>query len=163
MIFVLFICFIRRGRVLDASRFACVVPDEFMYPPPRGPFCPASWVVVAEFFLRADLVLYGTFLEPVCNRRQGSRTQALLFKGQPVPVLVHAINRRDFRQSVFHQPFVEHFDIFVSVRLFRAGVRKQDQVNRDFMQIHSDDHCGAVRSSAERNNVHFSSLSSAAA
>jgi len=57
MVFVLFICFIRRGRVLDSAGFPCVVPDKLMYPPPCGPFRPASRVIVAEFFLWADLVL----------------------------------------------------------------------------------------------------------
>ena len=77
---VLLVRFINGGCVLDAPGLSGIVADELMDALAAGPHILARLVVVAELFLRADLVLEGAALETIGNGWEGPAVDALLFQ-----------------------------------------------------------------------------------
>ena len=88
------------------------------------PCLPAGRIVIAELFLRPDLVLLGTSLVAVGDGRQGAGAQALHFQGQPVAAAVVLLHHRDLRHTVSGQPIIHRADELIGVGLFAACVGK---------------------------------------
>ena len=117
--------------------------------------------MIAEFFLRPDLVFLGTPLVTVGDGRQGAGAQTLHFKGQPVAAAVVLLYHCDLRHTVSGQPIIHRADELIGVGLFAACVGKQDQVNGNFVLVKSNKDGGAVRAAAKGYDIdRFTSNSS---
>lgn len=73
VLFVLLVHLVDGGGVLDAAGLPGIVADELMDALAAGPHILARLVVVAELFLRPDLVLEGAALEAVGDGGAASR------------------------------------------------------------------------------------------
>ena len=54
---------------------------------------------------------------------------------------------------MFRQPLIHVLDKLIGMRMFRPGVCKQNQVNRDVVLIKPDKQGGTVCTASKRNNV----------
>ena len=122
MLFVLLVHLVDGGGVLDAAGLPGIVADELMDALAAGPHILARLVVVAELFLRPDLVLEGAALEAVGDGGQRPAVDALLFQRQAVAVFVVVLYRGDLRKTMLFHPAVEGLNELIRVRLFSTGV-----------------------------------------
>ena len=153
MVVIFLVSFINFAGTQIPPHFPGVKTDKAVDFAAAGPNLPAGCVVVAEFFLRPDLVLEGTPLMPVGNGRQGAGTQTFHFKGQTVARPVNLFHGSDLRHTMFRQPLIHVLDKLIGMGMFRPGICKQKQVNRDVVLIKPDKQGGTVRTASKRNNV----------
>ena len=64
--------------------------------------------------------------------------QAFGFQGQAAAFAVHIFHNRDGRHPMFRQPPVHGFEELIGVWLFRAGIRKGNQVHGNPMLVKPD-------------------------
>ena len=153
MVVIFLVGFINFAGTQIPPHFSGVKTDKALDFAAAGPNLPAGCVVVAEFFLRPDLVLEGTPLMPVGNGRQGAGTQTFHFKGQAIARPVNLFHGGDLRHTMFRQPLIHALDKLIGMGMFRPGICKQNQVNRDVVLIKPDKQGGTVRTASKRNNV----------
>ena len=109
--------------------------------------------MVAELFLRPDLVFQGTPLEAVGDGGQGAALQTLLFQGQPLSVPRGLIHSGNGRHPVILQPAVHDVQVGIGVGMLRPGIRKEDQVHRDAVLVQADQKGGAVDTAPIGNHI----------
>ena len=129
---------VAQQHLVAAVAFAGVVADELDHPFARRPHLPAGRIMVAELFLRPDLVFQGTPLEAIGHRRQGAALQTLPFQGQPLSVPRSLIHSGDGWHPVVLQPAVHDVQVGIGVGMLRPGIRKEDQVYRDTVLVQTD-------------------------
>ena len=95
VLFIFLVHLVNGSGVLNTAGFARVIANVLVDAAAAFPHLHTRRIVVAEFFLRSDLVLQGTLLEAVGNRGQRVRTETFFLQGQPVSVLVGIKYRRD--------------------------------------------------------------------
>ena len=128
---VLRVCQITQKDLVAAVVLASVIADELDHLFPAGPDLTARRIVVAELFLRSDLVFQRTPLEAVGDRGQRAAFQTFILQGQPIAVLCGLIDPCDLRHTVILQPAIHDIQIGVGMGMLAARIRKQDQVNGD--------------------------------
>ena len=126
---------VSQQHLVAAVALACVVADELNHPLARRPGSAAWRVMVAELFLRPDLVFQGTPFEAVGNGRKAATLQAFILQCQPFPVTGGLIHSGNGRHPVVLQPAVHHLQIGVGVGMLCPRIRKEDQVHRDTVLV----------------------------
>ena len=94
--------------------------------------------MVAELFLRSDLVFQRTPLEAVGDGGQGAALQTLLLQGQPLAVPRGLVDSGNGRHPVVLQPGIHHLQIGIGMGMLRPRIRKEDQVHRDTVLVQPD-------------------------
>ena len=130
-----------------------IIADELAHLFSAGPNLTARRIVVAELFLRSDLVFQRTPLESVGDRGQRAAFQTFILQGQPPAVPCGLIDPCDLRHTVILQPAIHDIQIGVGMGMLAARIRKQDQVNGDTVLMQSNKKGGAVRTAAIGNNI----------
>ncbi len=139
--------------LIAAVAFAGIVADELDHPFACRPHLPAGRIMVAELFLRPDLVFQGTPLEAVSHRGQGAALQTLLLQGQPLSVPRGLVDSGDGRHPVILQPAVHDVQVSIGVGVFRPGIREEDQVHRDTVLVQANQKGGAVGTAPVGNHI----------
>ena len=150
---VLRVCQITQKDLIAAVMLASIIADELDYLFPAGPNLTAQRIIVAELFLRSDLVFQRTPLESVGDRGQRAAFQTFILQGQPPAVPCGLIDPCDLRHTVILQPAIHDIQIGVGMGMLAARIRKQDQVNGDTVLMQSNKKGGAVRTAAIGNNI----------
>ena len=109
--------------------------------------------MIAELFLRPDLVFQGAPLEAVGDGGQGAALQALLLQSQPLSVPRGLVDHGDGRHPVILQPAVHNVQVGIGVGMLRPGIRKEDQVHRDTVLVQADQKGGAVDTAPVGNHI----------
>ena len=150
---VLGVCQVAQQHLVAAVALAGIVADELHHPLARCPCLLAGQIVIAELFLRPDLVFQGTPLEAVGDGGQGAALQTLLLQGQPLAVPRGLVDSGDGRHPVVLQPSVHDVQVGVGVGMLRPRIRKEDQVHRDTVLVQPDQKGGAVGAAPIGNHI----------
>ena len=148
---------VSQQHLVAAVALACVVADELDHPFARRPRLLTGWVMVAELFLRPDLVFQGTPLEAIGNGGKAATLQTFILQRQPFPVTGGLIHSGNGRHPVALQPGIHHLQIGVGVGMLRPRIRKEDQVHRDTVLVQPNQKGGAVGAAPIGNHIDTSS------
>lgn len=146
---ILGVCGIPFHDMSDSAHFTGIVANKFSDTLTPCPCLTTGRVIVAKLVLRCNLVFQGTTFEAVCDGRKCARFQALIFQRQSLTMFIEFLYNCDVRQISLLQPLTNLFDVFVSVRMFCAGVCKQDQINGDFPVYKTNKQGGTVRTASK--------------
>ena len=141
-LFVLLVHDVVDDGMVAAALLARVEADVLGDPLSPRPCLLTGRVVVAELVLRRDFVLEGTPLIAVGDGGQRAGAQAFLLQREAVAILIHIFHNGDGRHSVGFQPRIHNGDVLVGVPLLTARVGKEDEVDRDAVPVHPDEHGG---------------------
>ena len=150
---VLRVCQITQKDLVAAIVFASIIADELDYLLPAAPDLTARGIIVAELFLRADLVFQRAPLKAVGNRGQRAAFQTFILQSQTLAVLCGLIDSCDLRHTMFFQPLIHDVQISVGMRMLAARICKQDQVNGNVVLVQSNKKGGAVCTASIGNNI----------
>lgn len=101
-------------------------------------------MVPAEFFPGLHLVLLGAFLVSIGDRWQGSGSKAFRLQNQPLAALIYVPYAGNGRHIVLHQPAFHRVKECISVRLFRAGIREEDQLQGNVVLVQPHQQGGGI-------------------
>ena len=136
-----------------AVMLTCVIANELDHLLPAAPNLAARRIIVAELFLRADLVFQRTPLKTVGNRGQRAAFQTFILQSQTLAVLCGLIDSCDLRHTMFFQPLIHDIQISVGMRMLAARICKQDQINGNVVLVQSNKKGGAVCTASIGNNI----------
>ena len=148
---------VSQQHLVAAVALACVVADELDHPLARLPGSAARRVMVAELFLRPDLVFQGTPLEAVGDGRKAATLQTFILQRQPFPLTGGLIYPGNGRHPMVLQPGIHYLQIGVGVGMLRPRIRKEDQIHRDAVLVQPNQKGGAVGAAPVGNHIDVSS------